>query len=112
MKLLFCLSCESVFDLSYTGERFCRCGKTKGRYCDYGRISFEGPGIPIAFHWGEFKDAANKRQSTGDNRQSSTGRVEFKAWVCGTKDDTVYDDNLRPPYTDKPLDEIFNKKLS
>ncbi len=113
MKLLFCLSCESAFNLSHTGVKTCPCGKTTGRYCDYGGVvSFEGPGIPIGFHWGQFKEAVNNRQSTGNNRQSNTGRVEFKAWVSGTKDETVYDDNLRPPYTDKPLDEIFNKKIS
>lgn len=105
MKLLFCLSCESVFNVSSCEKKTCPCGKTFGRICDYGGvICFEGPGIPIRFHWKQFCDAANGRQSNREDKP-------FDAFVIGLADRRTIDDNLRPPYTDKKQDEIFFKKI-
>lgn len=49
MKLLYCQSCDDVFNLTFE-TKTCACGKTKGRYLDSLNAQYEGEtAIPLGF---------------------------------------------------------------
>jgi hypothetical protein len=56
MKLLICLKCEDVFNLTKV-EKQCGCGETKGRYIDNMNAVISGNCKPLGFHNGKFKTA-------------------------------------------------------
>lgn len=82
MKLLMCLSCGDIFNLSKKDKQ-CTCGETKGKYIDNLNAEIEGNCQPIGFANGSFRTALII-QGVEDERQKKKSEcckgVEFTAF--------------------------------
>lgn len=84
MKLLMCLDCMDIFNLTYK-DKFCGCGKTKGKYTDNLNAEYSGNAQPIGFANGSFRQAyqeqklENKMRSLKSKSECCKG-VEFTAF--------------------------------
>jgi hypothetical protein len=56
MKLLMCLDCGDIFNLTYK-DKSCGCGKTHGRYIDSLNAEYSGHAQAIGFNNKSFKIA-------------------------------------------------------
>lgn len=84
MKLLMCLDCGDVFNLSKK-EKQCGCGKTKGRYIDNLNAEYEGNSQPIGFANGSFRQAFQLQRIENELREPKRNNecckgVEFTAF--------------------------------
>lgn len=82
MKLLMCLDCMSIFNITYN-EKSCTCGNTTGKYIDDINVEIKGNCKAIGFANTSFKDAY-KLQTLIDNnqngKQSNCNGEEFIAF--------------------------------
>lgn len=56
MKLIYCVKCHSVLNLSLK-EKSCPCGESRGQYTDNLNAWYEGPCLPLGFRNSTFVDA-------------------------------------------------------
>lgn len=56
MKLLYCLECGDIFNLTKK-EKACGCGKTKGKYLNNSDAEYSGNAQPIGIGNGSFRQA-------------------------------------------------------
>jgi len=57
MKLLFCLKCNDIFNLSHVGKT-CQCGQSGGRYLDNINAEYWGDQVvPLGFENNSLKEA-------------------------------------------------------
>ena len=82
MKLLYCLECDSVFNLALEMEKVCVCGKSKGQYTDNLNAWFKGPCLPLGFHNGSLSEALQ-------NQPLKDKGKEFTAFVIQKKCSTM-----------------------
>lgn len=85
MKLLMCLKCEDIFNLSLEKDKTCSCGKTQGRYVDELNATYSGPAIPIGFNNRSFLGAARNQRIANETERNSNNRYrngkEFVAFI-------------------------------
>lgn len=81
MKLLLCIECDSIFNLSPLKEKTCDCGKTKGRYLDAINAEIEGPGIPLGFSNSNFPAALRSELTDLENKKEKQFGTDFSAFV-------------------------------
>jgi len=82
MKLLFCPICGDVQAMTYITTRFCRCGKSWGKYTDYRVVTIGGSAIPLGIVNDELLRAVQQRPDTGLGE-------EFTAFVIPHECETV-----------------------
>lgn len=82
MKLLMCLDCGDVFNLTMK-VKTCGCGKTMGQYIDNLNAEYSGNCQPIGFSNGSFRDAIKvqrvENKKTKPKNECCKG-VEFTAF--------------------------------
>lgn len=95
MKLLVCLNCSDIFNLTRK-EKACSCGQTKGRYVDDLNAEISGPCEPIGFSNGSFVEAFKKQRIENKhydgNKDTCCKGQEFTAffipvWATSVKRD-------------------------
>jgi hypothetical protein len=65
MKLLLCLDCDDIFNLSFN-IKSCQCGATKGKYNDKRNAVYEGVNaFPLAIDNYSFAEAIRNRPQDG-----------------------------------------------
>ena len=67
MKLLCCLNCGDIFNLTKR-EKFCSCGDSSGKYVDDLNAEIKGNCVPIGFANRKF-ELAYRMQMTEDKNQ-------------------------------------------
>lgn len=68
MKLLYCPTCNSVFNLISGKWKMCDCGRARGRYMDNSRAVYSG-GVPIGFNNFTFFPALSEQPEKGLGRR-------------------------------------------
>lgn len=86
MKLLYCKNCEDLYRLFPTEDfRFCRCGKTGGRYInDLDAVYFEKETdivVPLGLENNDFHFAINHQRYEGQGNQFTAFVIPM---VCKT----------------------------
>jgi hypothetical protein len=75
MKLIMCLKCADIFNLSLNRKKTCYCGQASGICLNEKDIQVEGEYAVIGFHNQSFIDAARRNK----HNRSGMGE-EFKAF--------------------------------
>lgn len=82
MKLLFCLECKDVFNLSFAVKK-CSCLKTSGNYLPDGiNAEYSGPCVPLGFANSSFIQAVR-------NQPERDWGKDFNAFVIQKQCDTM-----------------------
>lgn len=91
MKLLMCLNCGDIFNLTMK-EKSCGCGETKGKYIDNLNAEYEGDAQPIGMANGSFMESL-KIQRIEDKRPRRKDKccmgVEFTAFFIPEKASSI-----------------------
>ena len=94
MKLLMCLKCSDIFNLTHK-EKTCGCGEVKGKYVDDLNAEYSGDASPIGFANSSFIKAY-KMQKVEDHAQKEMGKkiccdgVPFKAFFISTESTSIH----------------------
>ncbi len=86
MKLLLCTACSDVIALRHH-ERYCECGKSKGRYTDELNAEYSGNALLLGFQNHSYIRAVVAQLKEGDHPDNH-GR-EFTAFVIPSNAKTI-----------------------
>lgn len=82
MKLIYCVTCSSIFSLSVKNKKSCDCGKSWGQYkIDGLHAEYGGNAIPLGFVNSSFRKALFNQPKNGMG-------FDFTAFVIPSECDT------------------------
>ncbi len=80
MKLLFCLECHDLFNLSYR-EKSCSCGACSGRYVNSIDAVVNGCGVSLAIGTGSLQLAIARLAGMAGDRKDFIENNSVLCWV-------------------------------
>ncbi|MCK5019539.1 MAG: hypothetical protein KAS32_20940 [Candidatus Peribacteraceae bacterium] len=75
MKLLHCLNCNDMFNLSAEHVKMCTCKQTIGKYISDNNIIYSGPAVVLGIGNGSFFEAIKNRPDYGECEDNMRGDV-------------------------------------
>ena len=82
MKLLLCLKCNDIFNLSMK-EKSCSCGNASGAYMDNLNATYTGDHvIPLCISNPSIRDTILEQRVNDATKPEEFYGARFEAWVC------------------------------
>lgn len=96
MKLLVCIKCNDVFNLSFK-EKSCSCGQSQGKYFEDGlNATYKGPCMPLGFRNDSFHQALKEQPADGFKGKEFTAFVIQRECPTMKKEDEHYWNEKNP----------------